>query len=83
MFGGLLEGVRGELGSALRKAYHGLSVHDEEGIPACVEVDERAEPHVDSGIQQLISDHNLFNWLCPCSSAVHVGKLTITNQNRR
>lgn len=61
--GGLLEGVRGELGSALRKAYHGPPVYEEKGIPACFEADERAEPHVGSDILQLVSGHNLFGFV--------------------
>jgi len=61
--GGLLEGVRGELGSALRKAYHGPPVHEEKGIPHCFEADERAEPHVGSDILQLVSGHNLFGFV--------------------
>ncbi|KAG0561347.1 hypothetical protein KC19_9G057500 [Ceratodon purpureus] len=58
--GGLLEGVRGEFGSALRKAYHGPPVYEEKGIPDCFEADERADPHVGSDILQLVSGHNLF-----------------------
>jgi hypothetical protein len=58
--GGLLEGVRGELGSALRKAYHGPPVYEERGIPHCFEAEERAEPQVGSDILQLVSGHNLF-----------------------
>ena len=58
--GGLLEGVRGEFGSALRKAYHGPPVYEERGIPDCFEADERAEPHAGSDILQLVSGHNLF-----------------------
>lgn len=61
--GGLLEGVRGELGSALRKAYHGPPVYEEKGIPNCFEADERAEPHVGSDILQLVSGHNLFGFV--------------------
>lgn len=61
--GGLLEDVRGEVGSALRKAYHGPPVYEEKGIPDCFEADERAEPLVGSDILQLVSGHNLFGFV--------------------
>lgn len=61
--GGLMEGVRGELGSALRKAYHGPPVYEENGIPVCFEAEERAEPHVGTDILQLVSGHNLFGFV--------------------
>ena len=60
--GGLLEHMRGEAGSALRKAYHGPPVYEENGIPACFEADERAQSCV-TDILQLVSGHNLFGFV--------------------
>lgn len=60
--GGLLEHMRGEAGSALRKAYHGPPVYEENGIPACFEAEERAQSCA-TDILQLVSGHNLFGFV--------------------
>lgn len=56
---GFREHFHGQMQSALRKAYHGPQVFEDQGIPDSFEADERAEPGVPD-ILHLVSGHNLF-----------------------
>ncbi|CAM6103525.1 unnamed protein product [Calypogeia fissa] len=60
--GGWEDELRGEVQSALRRAYYGPPVSEQEGLPECFEAEERAQPDVQD-VLHLVSGRHLFGFV--------------------